>query len=281
MIDFCKISILSRDEFTPPFFIGSQIRGALGYALKSVVCTKDDGKCESCQSTQSCAFFDFYVRKNAYHNFCFDFKLGAPRYDFNIYLFESAIQNAPIILASLHKMLCEIGLNINGTREIFKDIVIFVNDKFCFCNDDIKMPLDFCTRFTPKSFAPRIKLTFQTPLRIKKNNVFVRDDCLSLHDIFSSIFKRKLSILGKEGESLPKFSANLISTNLRYTELYRKSNAQKVDMNLGGLMGEILIDNLDKQSYELLKIGELIGIGKQCSFGMGRFRIETDKIRLK
>ena len=275
MIDFCKISILSRDEFVPPFFIGSQIRGALGYALKSVVCTKDDGKCESCQSTQSCAFFDFYERKNTYHNFCFDFKLGAPRYDFNIYLFESAIQNAPVILASLHKMLCEIGLNINGAREIFKDIVIFVNDKFCFCNDDIKMPLDFRTQLNIDNFTPRAKITFTTPLRIKKNNVFVRDDSITLRDIFSSIHKRKLSILGKEGESLPQFSANLISANLHYTELYRKSNAQKIDMNLGGLMGEMIIGDLDKQSYELLKIGELIGIGKQCSFGMGRFTLQS------
>ncbi|MGX3012226.1 CRISPR system precrRNA processing endoribonuclease RAMP protein Cas6 [Helicobacter sp. 23-1044] len=273
MIDFCKISILSRDEFIPPFFIGSQIRGALGYALKSVVCTKDDGKCESCQSAESCAFFDFYERKNTYHNFCLDFKLGAPRYDFNIYLFESAIQNAPVILASLHKMLCEIGLNINGAREIFKDIVIFVNDKFCFCNDDIKMPLDFRTQLNIDNFTPRAKITFTTPLRIKKNNIFVRDNALSLHDIFSSLHKRKLAIFGKNSESLHESSAKLISINLKYTELYRKSRHHNT-MNLGGLMGDILIDSLDKQSYTLLKIGELIGLGKQCSFGLGRFTLQ-------
>ena len=274
MIDFCKISILSRDEFIPPFFIGSQIRGALGYALKSVVCTKD-GKCETCQSAESCAFFDFYERKNTYHNFCLDFKLGAPRYDFSIYLFGKSIESAPLILAALHKMLCVIGLKSNNAILHFKDIVIFINDKFCFCNDDIKMPLDFRTQLNIDNLTPRTKITFTTPLRIKKNNVFVRDDSLSLHDIFSSIHKRKLSILGKEGESLPQFSANLISTNLHYTELYRKSNAQKIDMNLGGLMGEMLIDDLDKQSYTLLKIGELIGIGKQCSFGLGRFTLQS------
>lgn len=271
MIEFCKISVLSRDEFVPPFFMGSQLRGALGYALKSVVCTKD-GKCESCQSAESCVFFDFFERKNAYHNFCLDFKLGAPRYDFNIYLFESATQNAPVILASLHKMFCKIGLNINGKREIFKDIVIFVNDKFCFCNDDIKMPLDFCTRFAPNDFAPRVKIAFQTPLRIKKNNVFVRDNALTPRDIFSSIHKRKLAILGKESENLPESSAKLISINLKYTEIYRKSSNHNA-MNFGGLMGEMLIDDLDNQSHALLKIGELIGLGKQCSFGLGRFTL--------
>lgn len=126
------------------------------------------------------------------------------------------------------------------------------------------MPLDFSARFTINDFDLRIKLTFQTPLRIKKNNVFVRDNALTLRDIFSSIHKCTLTILGKKSEILPQFGANLISINLKYIELYRKSNAQKVDMNLGGLMGEIPIDDLDKQGYELLKIGELIGIGKNA-----------------
>lgn len=271
---FCKISILARDDFVPPFFIGSQIRGALGYALKSIVCVKNATPCESCNIAKSCVFFDFYGAQNVYHNFCLDFKLGMPRYDFNIYIFGKAIENAGAILAALHKMLCEVGLEINGKRLHFKDIVIFVNDKFCFCNDDIKMPLDFRARFDiDDKFKKRVNLTLTTPLRIKKNNIFVRDDSLEISDIFRSIYNRKLSIFGKEREKMPKFSGAIIAKNLHYVELYRKSNAKKVDMNFGGLIGELIIDDLDKDSYTLLKIGELIGIGKQCVFGLGRYNI--------
>lgn len=273
-LDFCKISILARDDFTPPFFIGSQIRGALGYALKSVVCVKNATPCELCDIAKSCVFFDFYGAQNVYHNFCLDFKLGMPRYDFNIYIFGRAIENAPMILSALHKMLCEVGLESNGKRLRFKDIVIFVNDKFCFCNDDIKMPFDFRARFDiGDKFKKRVNLTLTTPLRIKKNNIFIRDDSLEISDIFRSINNRKLSILGKEREKMPKFSGTINAKNLHYVELYRKSRAKKVDMNFGGLMGELIIDDLDKDSYALLKIGELIGIGKQCVFGLGRYNI--------
>lgn len=274
VLDFCKISVLARDDFVPPFFIGSQIRGALGYALKSVVCVKNATPCESCDITKSCVFFDFYGMQNVYHNFCLDFKLGMPRYDFNIYIFGKAIENAGTILAALHKMLCEVGLEINGKRLRFKDIVIFVNDEFCFGGKDIKMPLDFMARFDMgDKFKKRVNLTLTTPLRIKKNNIFVRDDSLEISDIFRSIYQRKLAILGKGREKMPKFSGAIITKNLHYVELYRKSNAKKVDMNFGGLMGELIIDDLDKDSYTLLKIGELIGIGKQCAFGLGRYKI--------
>ncbi len=122
--------------------------------------------------------------------------------------------------------------------------MIFVNDKFCFCNDDIKMPLDFRIQLNIDNFTPRIKITFATPLHIKTNNVFVRDDSLVLRDMFSFIHKRKLAIFCKESELLLQFSTNLISTNLTYIEITYKSKAQKASMNLGGLMGEMLINDL-------------------------------------
>lgn len=275
MLQFCKISVLTRDEIKPPFFIGSQIRGALGYALKSVVCIKENTKCEECERANSCVFFDFYGRKNVYHNFCLDFKLGMSRYDFNVYIFGKDTQNAGVILAALHKMLYEFGLDIEGERVRFRDIVIFVNDKFCFANDDIKMPFEFTQIFSLKDeFQKRVKITLITPLRIKKDNAFVRDDTLTLSDIFRSINNRQLAILGKEREKMPKFNGTITAKNLHFVELHRKSHAQRTKMNFGGLMGDFIIDDLDKDSYELLKIGELIGVGKQCVFGLGRFQVD-------
>ena len=39
-------------------------------------------------------------------------------------------------------------------------------------------------------------------------------------------------------------------------------------------MGEATIKKLDKQSYELLKLGEIIGVGKQTVMGLGRVEVE-------
>ena len=45
-------------------------------------------------------------------------------------------------------------------------------------------------------------------------------------------------------------------------------------MRLGGMMGEIEIDNLSQECYNVLKLGELIGVGKQSVFGLGKIKVE-------
>jgi CRISPR/Cas system endoribonuclease Cas6 (RAMP superfamily) len=45
-------------------------------------------------------------------------------------------------------------------------------------------------------------------------------------------------------------------------------------MNLGGLMGEMIISDVNKEVYDLLKIGEVIGVGKSTVFGLGKIKVE-------
>jgi CRISPR/Cas system endoribonuclease Cas6 (RAMP superfamily) len=45
-------------------------------------------------------------------------------------------------------------------------------------------------------------------------------------------------------------------------------------MNMGGLMGEMIIMNVDKKVYSLLKLAEVIGVGKATVFGLGKIKIE-------
>jgi len=43
---------------------------------------------------------------------------------------------------------------------------------------------------------------------------------------------------------------------------------------MDGILGEMVITGIDKRSYQLLKLGELVGVGKQTVFGLGRIEIE-------
>jgi CRISPR/Cas system endoribonuclease Cas6 (RAMP superfamily) len=45
-------------------------------------------------------------------------------------------------------------------------------------------------------------------------------------------------------------------------------------MNLGGFIGKILYDNVDEQTANILQLGELIGVGKSCVFGLGKIKLE-------
>jgi CRISPR-associated endoribonuclease Cas6 len=125
-----------------------------------------------------------------------------------------------------------------------------------------------------KKHSKVIKLEFQTPLRIKKQNRFAIKE-IELLDILLSIHRRYLDLQGmaymkKEFDT----SYKIVSKHLKYQELIRRSHKQNTKMNLGGLMGEMIISNVNKEVYDLLKIGEVIGVGKSTVFGLGKIKIE-------
>jgi CRISPR/Cas system endoribonuclease Cas6 (RAMP superfamily) len=43
---------------------------------------------------------------------------------------------------------------------------------------------------------------------------------------------------------------------------------------MGGVLGEIVLSGVDKNTYDLLKLGETIGVGKQTVFGLGKYKME-------
>ncbi len=68
-----------------------------------------------------------------------------------------------------------------------------------------------------------------------------------------------------------------VESKTYFKEQTRRSNRQKTKMQRGGIMGQIRYKNLDKKSYELLKLAEIIGIGKQTVMGLGKIKVEVDK----
>jgi len=258
-----------------PFFIGSQIRGAFGVALKRVVCINPSFDCKECFAQNNCLYFDFYENRNIYHNYRLDFELGKSYYDFSLILFEDSSTKLPFVLSAFLKMLKEIGLG--KERKTFEDFKIFVNEEELNLSN-LKLPPSYIKEFQIDSFCPNITINFVTPLRIKKKNKFVRAEELELSDILNSIYQRKLKLLGLKNSKIPfKIEAEVVKKELTFLELQRYSNRQKTKMNFGGLAGEMIIKDLDKESFKLLKLGELIGVGKQTSFGLGKIKIEENR----
>jgi len=269
---YTKISIIFKSEEKPPYFIGSQLRGALGYCLKKVTCINPSFKCEDCFATNNCLYYEFYEQKDIFHKYRFDFELGKDYYDFNFYLFDDSAQKLPYVISAFHMMLTQNGLGKNRTT--YKNFDMYVNDKLCIENGKIKLPKDFIKTFQIDKICQDITLRFQTPLRLKKNNSFIRIADIELSDLVNSIYQRQMKILGRGNKKFPyEIQGEIINKNLKFKELTRLSNRQKTTMNLGGLVGDIKIKNLNKESYEVLKVGELLGVGKQTVFGLGKIQI--------
>ncbi|MFA7083898.1 MAG: CRISPR system precrRNA processing endoribonuclease RAMP protein Cas6 [Arcobacteraceae bacterium] len=271
---YTKLSIVIKPKEKPLYFIGSQLRGALGYALKKVTCINPSFECNECFAAQNCLYYEFYEEKNRVHKFRFDFELGKEYYDFSFYLFDSATFKLPYVVSAFYTMLSQNGLG--KERVTYEDFDIYINDKNCLDNNQIKLPKEFVERFTIDEINKNIVLHFVTPLRIKKDNKFIRDDNIELKDIINSIYQRQMKLLDKEYKRFPyKIEGEIVKKDLKYKELTRLSNRQKTTMNLGGIMGTMQINNLSKECYEVLKLGELLAVGKQTVFGLGKIKMEN------
>ena len=265
-----SVILVSIPNSKAPFFIGSQIRGVLGYALKRVTCINPKFTCDGCFGSKECLYYEFYELKNSYRNYRLDFRLGQAGYEFGLYLFEDACNSVAYMVSALYIMLSQYGLG--GCK--FSDFNIFVNGHNVLENGAIILPNELVKVAKFDSFSSVVNLKLITPLRIKKLNRFIRDDSLELRDILISIYDKIQKIQHLNSRYNIQTSAQITNKNLRYCELRRHSNRQKVSMNLGGLIGNIRIENLDLQSYQALKLAEILGVGKQCVFGLGKIEVE-------
>ena len=239
--------IYKIDAKKPYLFIGSKIRGGFGYALKEEVCINPAFECKGCFAANECLFYKLYEVQNITHPYRLDFKLHSKEYKFSILLFGELQKHQEVIHKAMMRSL-----------EHYKKAEFKAKQK--------KLKI----KKTPKV----IKIELLTPLRIKKENRFATSD-INLLDILLSIHRRKKALFGKKTKEF-KIETNyeIITKHLYFQDVTRRSNKQKTKMNLGGLMGEMIVSDIDKQIYELLKLGEVIGVGKSTVFGLGKIKIK-------
>jgi len=230
----------------PYLFIGSKIRGMLGYALKEEVCINPTLKCEGCYAAKECVFYDMYEKQNITHKYRLDFKLYSNKYKFSLLLFDDLQEYARSIEKAMLRALRE-----------YEKVVIAQKQKV----------------FKKKEkHSSVLKLTFLTPLRIKKQNA---SEKIGLEDILHSIHKRNTYIHAKKYNVLSiEKEYKIITEKIHFVELKRRSNKQNMSMKMGGLIGEMVISGVGQEVYNLLKLGEIIAVGKSTVFGLGKIKVE-------
>jgi len=132
----------------------------------------------------------------------------------------------------------------------------------------------------PTKTSSHIRLSFDTPLRVKYENRFMRD--FRLEPMLLSLYRR-VDYLNKHfnesaialGEYLYNEHIRVVKPSFKWVENFRKSFARDQKMSLGGLVGSVELKDVDENTYQLLKLGELVHVGKQTSFGLGKYSVEN------
>ena len=275
MLRYVKINIILGDHQEKPLdFLGSTLRGAFGIALKKVVCINPKYECLDCFALKNCLYYDFFEQKNKPHTYRFSKPLKEDNFNFSINLFEEACEKLPYVLSALVKMVTELGLGVQ--RQKFTIENILCNDLQIYKNGTF----DF-SHVTPRTFesdecASNITLHLSTPLRMKHDNKLLNTKP-NLELILTSVMNRLNEIKDLPQIRLPyKPSYRETHSSIVFTDLTRYSNRQHTKMQLGGIKGHISYKELDERSYMLLKLGEILGVGKQTVFGLGEISIEKN-----
>lgn len=273
MITYHKLDItLALCSALPHPFIGSTLRGAFGVSLKKVVCINPSYSCEGCFAKESCLYYDFYEAKNKAHQYRFDFKLNPKNYDFSLYLFEDATDKLPYVVSAIHKMLTEQGLGVNRDKYTIQKITC--NNKTIYKDEKFDLAEIKPQSFTPKELHSKVELRFITPLRTKYKGKLL-STTPPLETLIFSIHNRLCELTNMPKTRLtftPSYKE--LKASVRFTDQTRRSNRQKTKLQIGGITGNAIYNDIDEKSLIYLTLGEIIGVGKQTVFGMGKIALK-------
>ncbi len=276
MLTYHKLEVkVSPSKRLPLAFIGSTLRGAFGVSLKKVVCINPSFFCEGCFAKDNCLYYDFYEEKNRAHQYRFDITLNPKEYSFNLYLFEQATRKLPYILSAVHMMFTRQGIGVN--REKLPISSIMCDDKIVYKDERFDLKEIKPQTFKIEEIPQKLTLFFKTPLRMKYQNRLLKQKP-PLESLLYSIQNRLSEI-----KDLPKTKLSFEPryrekrAQVRFLDQTRRSNRQKTKLQIGGIVGEIEYERIDEKSVILLKLGEILGVGKQTVFGMGKIAVKDLK----
>lgn len=220
--------------------------------------------------------------------------LPGNNFEFHLILIGKAIDYLPYFIYTFH----ELGkTGIGKGRGRYKILKVLKSDKengvsvYSHTEKVIRQqPPDrifISEDFKPTNSKGILSLRFLTPVRIKyKRDLVVKPE---FHILIRNLLRRLflLYYFHCEDKKLEwnhreiinhSESVEIESSSLRWFDWERYSSRQDTRMKLGGLIGEITYSGNIEPFMPLIKAGEILHMGKNTSFGLGKFLIDHETI---
>ena len=300
----------ATEEIALPEYSGSTIRGGFGISFKNAVCTsRRDKDCPSCMFKEACVYryifetpapIDYTTsRKNEAipHPFILIPPLhGAKTYNqgdmltFELVLIGKAINYLPYFVYAFDR-LGNHGIGKGRGRFKIAKITDTLSPNEESVYDPITSQFDQnYTTITPQKFLTkenktpqRITFNFITPTRIKYENKYTSNP--EFHVLIRTLLRRISSLsyfhtkteLEIDYKKLIEESQKIktAAKKIKWYVFERYSARQDTKMNLDGFTGQMTFEGDFTQFLPYLKLGEYIHIGKNTSFGLGKYILEN------
>jgi len=133
-----------------------------------------------------------------------------------------------------------------------------------------------------------LTLNFLTPTRLKYNGRYL-EEAPPFHVVIRTLLRRVSSLsyfhAGQRWETdyrgwIEKAKqVKIAEAHVSWMDWERYSTRQRRGMNLGGIVGQVTYEGDAAPFLSLLRLGELIHVGKGTVFGNGRYRLDSDSDR--
>lgn len=299
---YIKLSItveLAENTILPEHKV-SALRGGIGEMLLRANCIQDR-ECEKCYFSSECiiqhTMYSQFEKKPRFvttgesvgyviecENYQEKFMEG-DNLEFQLLLFGKTVVYFNLFLQAIH-MLGMNGLGRNASHfhiinignidgEPILDGMNIHMEKY-----QVKQLKDYVENRlkTLEGASLPSRVVFHTPLTVKYNGEFLNE--FNMESIIRSV-KRRIYMLdcfeGIDGEAA--FDLNyplplIKGQKVNRAGIKRFSLRKQSPMYLNGIQGEIKLEQMEQDTLELLLVGELIHIGKNTSFGFGKYRME-------
>lgn len=287
-IRFTKLHFILEllEDGTLPVSKESAIRGGIGEMLLRYNCLREDRNCVMCDFETECIVQrmmysrleiqpEFMTRGDSvgYVIECEDYRKHFHKGDMvrcNVLLFGKNIAYKSQYIQVL-EALGEHGIG----RENLKFRVV-INRK----NSPVRTVQDYVNHRMEQIEGTTLqnRMIFYTPLTQKYQQEFLQE--FHMGAITKSIQRRIYILNCFEGKDVEAFYRQeyevpeILSQTVKSVKVKRYSNRHQSSMVFKGIKGSIQLQDIPEELLELYLAGELLHIGKNTSFGFGRYAIQ-------
>lgn len=291
-------TLVFYEDTVLPVYKTSALRGGMGEMLLRMNCVRNR-KCEHCDFESECLvqrvlYSRFEIKPRSvtkgesigYVLECEDAReefYAGEELEFQLLLFGKSIVYLNQILQAF-AMLGMYGLGkehsrfrVSEVRNIFGD-TIFDGDQIFMEHYRIHTLFDYVDHRLQRHDDPwKNRIVFHSPLTLKYHGEFLQE--FQPEPVINAV-RRRIYMLNcfegiEEGWPTKDFRIpEVVTEQHRFVQVDRYSSRQDSRMTLKGIRGQMQVDGVDENLRVLLLAGELIHIGKNTSFGFGRYHIE-------
>lgn len=295
------LDLVALDKLEFPAFKGTTLRGAFGTSFKKTVCVTHKPTCSECVLYETCVYsyvFETPVQSEnqlpqktpfAPHPFVITPPLEpksvyetGENLTFQLTLFGKAVNLLPYFLLTFEVMG---NRGITKTRGKTKLISARQNNRIIYTDGKfISKPKIYDTaEFTAQENTKgTVTIQFLTPVRLIHRGKLV--DNPDFDAIHTAILRRFFWILKLHSEvtdlqELKNWDNSgtplrQVDAIIKYVSVRRYSKRQERRMIFKGFVGEVVYSGNIGRVLPILRVGEVIHIGKATSFGFGKYQIK-------